>query len=206
LPNSRKIKDDVIIGKDNGDPEINQPLFLLNCELDPEDIVNKYPKLWDYLKTGEESTASKYLCSKRKRWYYQEKREPAPILCAYTQRKDDAHQNNAVRFILNRSSAIATNSFHMLYPTELFYSKFGTDQKSIGLAWRYLSKLPSGRIFDEGRIYGGGLHKIEPRELSKVDISGIEEFILSEQNKWPPRNIEGYEKEFHAEETGAEMH
>ena len=178
LPSPKKIKGDIVNRKDNGCPDTEDPQFLLNCELGLEEIRARYPCLWDYLKAGEGSTASRYLCSKRDIWYRQEKREPAPILYTYMTRTDGEKENNKARFILNRSSAIATNSFHLLYPTEQFYAKFGNDPRNIELAWKYLLNMSSEKICGEGRVYGGGLHKVEPRELSNVDVSGIEEYIL----------------------------
>jgi hypothetical protein len=33
-----------------------------------------------------------------------------------------------------------------------------------------LNELTAGSLFEEGRIYGGGLQKIEPKELLNVNV------------------------------------
>jgi hypothetical protein len=36
-----------------------------------------------------------------------------------------------------------------------------------------LNSIPASTLLSEGRVYGGGLLKLEPKELSKVDASSI---------------------------------
>jgi hypothetical protein len=39
--------------------------------------------------------------------------------------------------------------------------------------WTALNHLPPQALIGEGRVYGGGLHKIEPAELSNAPVDGI---------------------------------
>jgi len=34
-------------------------------------------------------------------------------------------------------------------------------------------------MIDEGRVYGGGMHKLEPRELAKVNATAIYNLLLN---------------------------
>lgn len=39
--------------------------------------------------------------------------------------------------------------------------------------WIALNALPADQLLDEGRLYGGGLHKLEPKELAQVDATSL---------------------------------
>ena len=39
--------------------------------------------------------------------------------------------------------------------------------------WTTLNDLDPSSIVEEGRLYGGGLHKIEPKELGNVDATSV---------------------------------
>jgi hypothetical protein len=47
--------------------------------------------------------------------------------------------------------------------------------------WLLLKEICTKTITAEGRLYGGGLHKLEPRELGNVPAGFLQEF-LSEPN------------------------
>ncbi len=40
-----------------------------------------------------------------------------------------------------------------------------------------LNNVPSNRLISEGRVYGGGLHKLEPRELAHIPVTAISEIV-----------------------------
>jgi adenine-specific DNA-methyltransferase len=45
-----------------------------------------------------------------------------------------------------------------------------------GLAWRvwkFLDSIPPETLLGEGRVYGGGLYKMEPKELANVPADEI---------------------------------
>lgn len=172
LPSPRKIKETQIFAESDGYPSLSTQYVLIRCDAPINVLKDSNPGLYQYLVNGEGSTANKYLCQKRNPWYSQEFREPAPILCSYMGRGE------AFRFIMNESRAIATNSFLMLYPTERFYCEYGVQQDSLQALHGYL-ETKKMQIQEEGRVYGGGLKKVEPREIMKIDVSDLQAFMIS---------------------------
>ena len=71
------------------------------------------------------------------------------------------------RFILNESNAITTNVYLMLYPKYHFAGKL-KDKTLLDAVWHSLNEIPSETLVSSGRTYGGGLHKLEPRELMRT--------------------------------------
>lgn len=171
LPSPRYLNVDYI-ASDNGFPRIDKQLVLVNCPLDEEQIKEKVA--WQYLQQGINTIATKYLCKSRKVWYWQEQRRATPFLCSYMGRgKDNA---SPIRFILNMSDAIVTNSYLMLYPKRILQEVISQNPNIILDIWEELKHIGKSAIEDEGRIYGGGLKKIEPRELAKVRCDGLKKF------------------------------
>lgn len=166
LPSPRYLKCDEIFGDENGYPRLDTQYFLLNCFLSENEIREKYPSIWCYLKSGQETTSQKYLCRNRKVWYYQEKRSVAPFLCSYMGRSSD--KKRPFRFILNHSGAIATNSYLMLYPKGKLQESILQRPAILSDIWHVLCNINDNDLEREGRIYGGGLKKIEPKELCQV--------------------------------------
>lgn len=175
LPSSRYIKDDEILADADGIPLLEKRLFLLDCDI-PEDRVKRdYPALWAYLQTGAGTTAEGYLCKSRKFWYAQEKRFAAPIICTYMGRSD--HGGKPFRFLLNHSRAAATNVFLMLYPQPLLTAQLAANPGAIRTLWEALNAIKPEVILGNGRVYGGGLHKLEPKELANVNADELAALI-----------------------------
>jgi adenine-specific DNA-methyltransferase len=72
------------------------------------------------------------------------------------------------RFILNRSRAIVANSYLILYPKPVLEALLVKRPELAGLLWEALNSMTEGAMVDEGRVYGGGMHKLEPSDLANV--------------------------------------
>lgn len=166
LPGSRYIKGNEINADAAGVPLLEKRLFLIDCDLPEDELVRDEPALWAYLQTGLEDVAKGYLCRSRRLWYAQERRSAAPIVCTYFGRSD--HDGQPFRFLLNNSKATATNGYLMLYPKPFLAEQLNRDQTLIRRLWQALNSMGRDSLLSNGRVYGGGLHKLEPKELANV--------------------------------------
>lgn len=184
LPSPRHLSLEVVPTNPDGTPDIDNRLFLLDCSLPEEEIATRYPKLATYLESGKRQNVSEtYLCRHRKPWYSQEQRPVAPFICTYIGR-GDAKNGKPFRFILNHSVAIVSNVYLLLYPKSPI-AQLIADKPTFKIAvWRALSELSPTSMLQEGRVYGGGLHKMEPSELGNVPASSIAALILR-ANEFP---------------------
>lgn len=165
LPGPRRLLVEEVLGDAVGLPNNIERYFLLDTGLSPAEVGRQFPKLWAYLSSGEATTGQGYLCRRRSPWYAQEQRPAAPIVCTYMGRGGGA-QSRPFRFIRNRTQAVATNGYLLLYPRpELHLGAEALDR-----VWRHLSGLDPQVLLREGRVYGGGLYKLEPRELAAVPL------------------------------------
>lgn len=173
LSSPRYLLTNVVEADHRGQPILEPRLFLLDCDLPEQEIEANYPKLWRYLLLGQQQKIhQRYLCRHRTPWYIQEHRLAAPLLCTYMGRNTPPN-GKPFRFILNYSEAIAPNVYLMLYPKPHLAQKLETEPNLLQTLWQMLNKISPEVLMGEGRVYGGGLHKIEPNELGNVPIAEI---------------------------------
>jgi len=174
LPSARYVHITEIESDEFGNPILPRRLFLLDCRLNEEEVRTTYPQLWKYLESGRESVGSGYLCKSRKCWYFQEQREAPMFICTYMGRQS-TENGSAFRFILNNSRATVTNSYLALYPHKNLSESLARKPDLKRSVWEMLNGMKPDNLNDEGRVYGGGLQKIEPKELLNVDVPFFEE-------------------------------
>jgi len=173
LPGPRYLISDEIHTDSLGNPLLNQRLFLLTCDLPEEEVKFSYPSVWQYLQKGKEVGIDQtYLSTHRSPWYVQEKRPASLFLCTYMGRHC-ASGRKPFRFILNHSRAAATNVYLMLYPKPFLLQEMKNRPELATSIWHYLNAISSDTLKDQGRVYGDGLYKLEPRELAHVPIGSI---------------------------------
>ena len=172
LPSPRHLPADEVATDKNGHPLLDRRLFLLDCRLPERVVQERYPALWHYLEEGKErGVAARYLCRGRNPWYAQERRLPTRFACTYIGRL--SRRGKPFRFILNHSQATAANVYLLMYPHEAVARLLGDKPALVRQVWQALRDIPTDTLLSEGRVYGGGLHKIEPRELGNVPASAL---------------------------------
>ena len=177
LPSPRHLPENEVAADDAGNPVLNRPLLLLDCRLPEEEIKNRYPTLHAYLEEGKaQGVAERYLCRKRLPWYSQEQRPPAPFLCTYFGRSDKK-SGPPFRFILNHSLATAANVYLMLYPKPELADAVSEAPWVKRKVWEFLCGIGAKDMLNEGRVYGGGLHKLEPKELGRVSAAALADLL-----------------------------
>jgi methylase of polypeptide subunit release factors len=176
LPSSRYIHGSVIEADNDGYPNLDERLVVLDCDLSEETIRKRYPGFWAYLEEGKRRGIHQgYLASRRTPWYSQESRKPAPFLCTYMGRQ--GKKGSPFRFFLNRSQATAANVYLLLYPKGALKAALDMRPELFPVILSILQGLKADHLIGAGRVYGGGLHKMEPKEFAGLPAETIVEAI-----------------------------
>lgn len=183
LPSPRYLETTQIEADENGFPLIKEKLFVLDCKLSSDEVKSNYPTLYSYLNKGiAEGVPDRYLCKKRKSWFAQENRKESCFYCTYIGRSNK-EGSSPFRFISNKSKAIVSNSYLVLYPKPELEKIIRANPNSYDSILHALNSITSKSMTDEGRVYGGGMQKLEPKELLNVPATELESIILESQNK-----------------------
>jgi hypothetical protein len=176
LPGPRYLARDIIEALPSGAPDVSPRLYLLDCSEPEERIRTAWPRLYEYLQRGRaRNIHTAYLTSRRTPWYSQEQRPPAPFLCTYMGRASNG--KDPFRLIWNRSQATAHNVYLMLYPQGRLRNALIAQPGIQARVFQALKRIKPSDLVSEGRVYGGGLHKVEPKELAKIPARPVLESI-----------------------------
>lgn len=172
LPGPRFVHENIIESDEQGYPLIAPRLILVDCSLDEGTIQRRYPRFWRYLQAGKDAGIhDTYLAGKRRPWYSQEKRPPAPFVFTYMGRTRKGR--NPFRVIWNKSDATAHNVYLLLYPKADLGHALQRDPSLYKVLFEYLRSIEADAFLQQGRVYGGGLHKMEPREMERVPVQNL---------------------------------
>ena len=184
LPKARYLKTQIVEAKEDGYPDVEPQLVLIDCNLDEDEIKKQYPDFYNYLQKAKgqdkngKPIVDRHLVKARKPWYKQEQREAPMFLLTYMGRKKE--ELPTLYFILNKSNAVGLNTYLFLYPKPWLKALL---EKEDYLCEKLLSALNSSSkkvIEQQTRVYSGGLQKLEPNELKNLPISHLPEAIIEE--------------------------
>lgn len=171
LPSPRDLKAESVNEKSDGWPDLPQHLALIDCQVPLDALRELDPVLHDRLAHAPAAVTSGYLVKGRKPWYRQEQRGGAPIVITYMGRVRDG--SAPFRFIRNRTRATFTNAYLGLFPTAALTSAVTDTAAALDIACRALGELTAATLMDSGREYGGGLQKLEPKELASLPADSM---------------------------------
>lgn len=148
--------------------EGRKKVWLFACSLPKEQLAGTNALC--YIEQGERLGYNhRYLASHRQPWYRLENRPPSKIFLTYM-------SNGNPRFIYNEANVVALNVFHCVYPDK----DKGMNVERTKALLSYLSSSPFRSALPYlGRIYSGGLLKIEPGEAQRLPVVNIDEFSKS---------------------------
>ena len=69
--------------------------------------------------------------------------------------------------------AITANVYLLLYPKATLAGMLHDRPELLKAVWTALNEIPWNAILGVGRVYGGGLHKMEPKELAEVPVDTL---------------------------------
>lgn len=127
---------------------------------DPPQLLSETDK--KYIASGVSLEINKgYLTSNRKVWYVQEQRSPALIWVGVFNREK-------VKFIFNENEIYNLTTFHCLYPHKEF-----TPLQVKALVAILNHQDVAAYVMEQRRVYGGGLVKLEPKDLNDIRIPDL---------------------------------
>ena len=161
--------------------------YLFTCAEKEETLRLRHPGVWRYICEGRNRKVNEgYICKNRSPWYYCPFGRPAQIVLPNMAR---AHKDGKVfRFVLNQVDAVGTNSYLAFYP-KACVEELLRDESILRKVWQALNDLPQDVLTRGGRFYGGGLQKLEPREVMNLSADTFSSLFAGATRKEPRKTI-----------------
>lgn len=181
LPKSRFFSSTIIESSEDGFPDIAPQLVLIDCDLPETVIKENYPLFYEYLNTArlQPSTGKRVidrtLVRSRNPWYKQEVRLPPPYLLTYMGR--NKKHMPPLYFLLNKSQAVALNTYLLLYPKEWLVELLNEHDDLDKQLLECLNISAKTHISYKTRVYSGNLQKLEPNELRNFEVLDLPPII-----------------------------
>src|SRR5262249_28650137 len=141
LPVSRRLPDRVIEADADGYPRLDPELVLIDCWLPEAAARERAPGSWPYLEDGKRPQVhTSFLATRRTPW----------------------------RFLWNQSQATAHNVHLLLYPKSELKNALKRKPALYEAIFSALRSLDTASITGNGRVYRGGLFKMEPKEWAAI--------------------------------------
>ena len=169
LPSPKYITTDIIETETDGYIAGIKTRYLLNVTCSENEMINLPENLIHYLNEIYIEIKDNYIIRNRSPWFKQEYRPECPFLISYMGR----NPNGPFRLFLNKTNATVPNVYLMLYPN--FNWKEAETQNSGFLKNLHgkLQNISPETFVSSGRVYGGGLYKLEPKELMSVPVDNV---------------------------------
>ena len=78
----------------------------------------------------------------------------------------------------------------MLYPRGALDRAIAESPQLKRQVWDFLNGISPKEMLDEGRVYGGGLHKLEPKELGRVPAAALADLLPEAEREDEPKQLE----------------
>jgi len=169
LPSPRYIKNNIIDSDVDGYISGIKITYLLNITCSEDELKELPENIVCYLNNIYGEIKDNYIIRNRSPWYKQEYRPECPFLVTYMGRS----QNKPFRILLNKTNATAPNVYLMLYPKFDWKTEEVKNSGFLENLHSQLQKISPETFKNSGRIYGGGLYKLEPKELMNVPIDNV---------------------------------
>jgi len=180
FPKARLVPDSIIRADKKGDPEPQSELWLIDTTDPLESIEARSSKFGFYLRSIREKASQSALVRRREPFYSQERR-PSPVLAFVYMAKSDVPSTR--RFIANYSSSAILNNYLALYPKAFLQDKLSSEPDLLRKIHEALGQISVTELMVQGRMYGHGLLKLEPKELQHVRLTGDNIWIaLAQEN------------------------
>lgn len=78
---------------------------------------------------------------------------------------------------MDTRATVSGGYFLLLYPRPELAAALRDSPSLAEDIWHALNSLPANDLIDERRVCGGGLHKLEPKELAKVPANVLADLL-----------------------------